>query len=489
MKASRVTPVVLAVLASAAAFGAPPAAGVKNGGGNVPITTSSDQARQAYRDGRDLLERLRATDAGAYFAKAAQLDPAFALAYYGLANTAPTPADFFAALRKAVALAGKTSEGEAHMILALEAQTNGKPAVAQENLLALVKAYPEDERAHTLLGNYYFGRQEYEAAITEYRRATAINPKFSQPYNQLGYALRSLERYDEAEQAFKTYVELIPGDPNPYDSYAELLMKRGRFAESIEQYRKALAQNANFASSYIGIANDQIFLGKPQEARATLATLEHIARNDGEKRLGHFWTAIAYLHEGDTRSALGEIGRNHEIAKSAGDRAAMAGDLNLMGTIELEAGHPDAALAKYDESVAAVDVADTTAAVNETAHRNHLCDLARVALLRHDLKTAAADAERYRQAVAAKNIPFEVRQAHEIAGLVAAASGDRVTAVRELQQANQQDPRVLFALGEAYAAAGDAAAARNAFTRAADFDGLGFNYAFVRAKAQAKLKG
>jgi hypothetical protein len=40
-----------------------------------------------------------------------------------------------------------------------------------------------------------------------------------------------LSHYDDAEAAFKKYVQLIPDDPNPLDSYAELLMKRGRFAD------------------------------------------------------------------------------------------------------------------------------------------------------------------------------------------------------------------------------------------------------------------
>ena len=46
--------------------------------------------------------------------------------------------------------------------------------------------------------------------------------------------------YANAEKAFQKYIELIPKDPNPYDSYAELLLKMGRFEDSIAQYRKAL---------------------------------------------------------------------------------------------------------------------------------------------------------------------------------------------------------------------------------------------------------
>jgi adenylate cyclase len=310
MQASRVRLTVVSIAAAWAVTGVLPANGAGEMPAKVPITTASAEARQAYLKGRDFLEKLRAADARVYFAKATELDPGFAMAYYGLATTAPTAGDFFAALHKAVPLADKASEGEAHMIRALEAGVNGQPDVVRQNLTALVKAYPQDERAHTLLGGFYFGRQEWQAAIDEYHKATAINPEFSQPYNQLGYALRFLEKYDEAEQAFKNYVKLIPGEPNPYDSYAELLMKRGRFTDSIAQYRKALAHNPNFVASYIGIANDQIFLGQLQEARTTLAELEAIARNDGERRQAHFWMAVSYLHEGDSESALSELKHN-----------------------------------------------------------------------------------------------------------------------------------------------------------------------------------
>ena len=44
----------------------------------------------------------------------------------------------------------------------------------------------------------------------------------------------------DTEKTFKKYTELIPGDPNPYDSYAELLLKTGRYDEAVAQYQEAL---------------------------------------------------------------------------------------------------------------------------------------------------------------------------------------------------------------------------------------------------------
>src|SRR5215212_9181589 len=73
----------------------------------IPLTTSSPEAKQLYLEGRDLAEKLRATDAKARFEKAIEKDPAFALAHIGLANSAGTAKEFFAEVDRASALADK----------------------------------------------------------------------------------------------------------------------------------------------------------------------------------------------------------------------------------------------------------------------------------------------------------------------------------------------------------------------------------------------
>jgi tetratricopeptide (TPR) repeat protein len=453
----------------------------------IPITTSSEEARRLYLEGRDLVEKLRATDSRKLFEQAAAKDKTFALAQVGLANTAGTAKEFFGALNQAVALSSKVSEPERLIILGLDAGAKGDVARQKANYTKLTETYPKDERAFNLLGGYYFGQQDYPAAVDAYKKATAINPSFSQPYNQLGYAYRFMEKYPEAEAAFKKYIELIPNDPNPYDSYAELLMKTGRFEESIKNYEKALSVDPNFVASYVGIGNDQIFMGKPADARKTFAKLAAVARNDGEKRLALQWTAFSYVHEGATELALGEVQKMHAIAEAGKDLAAMAGDLNLMGDILLEAGQPDKALAKYQQQMEAIGRADVPAEVKEAIRRNGLFDEARVALQKKDLVAAKAKAATYGQQVAAKKIPFEMRQQHELLGRIALEEKSYAVAVAELEQASQQDPRVLYLLSVALQGKGDGTRARSVLTRAADFNGIANNYPFVRSKAKAAL--
>ena len=74
---------------------------------------------------------------------------------------------------------------------------------------------------------------------------------------------------------------------------------------------------------------------------------------------------------------------------------------------------------------------------------------------------------------------------HELAGRIALAQKAYDDAIKELEQANQQDPRNLYRLGQAYQAKGDKDQAQKFFAEAAGFNSLpALNYAFVRAKAQ-----
>jgi tetratricopeptide (TPR) repeat protein len=451
--------------------------------GKIPITTSSEDARRAYLQGRDLAEKLRATDARRLYTDAVARDPNFALAHLGLANTAGTNKEFVDAVTRAATLAAGASEGERLMIRAVEAGLKGDPAGTLTRYKELVKLFPNDERALTLLGNAHFGRQEYDNAIAQYTRATAINPSFSQPYNQLGYAYRFIEKFGDAETAFKKYIELIPGDPNPYDSYAELLMKMGRFDESIKMYEKALSIDPNFVASYVGIGNDHLAAGRTDQARAAFAKLASVARNTGERRQAHFWTAASYVHDAATDKAIAELKAGYALAEAERDAGSMSGDLTLMGDVLREAGRLDEALARYAEAVAVAEKSQLPPEVKDAARRNHLFEEARVAAVRKDVAAARAKTSAYEKAIAGKNRPFEALQHHELLGLIALAEQKYTAAAAELAKANQQDPRILYRTAVALRDGGDQSKAAAAASKAAKFNGLNFNYAFVKARA------
>ena len=478
------------VLVAALAFLAP-AGCVRQGGEatqKIPITTSSPRALELYLQGRDLVEKLRFTDSRRYFLEAVAEDASFATAYLALANTAPTQTEFFSALERALAAAPEVSEGERLMIGAREAAAKGEGIVQRERLETLVAAYPADERGHNLLGDYLLNAQEYEQAIAQYEESIRINPGFSSPYNGMGYALRYLERYDEAELAFKRYIELIPDEPNPYDSYGELLMKMGRFEESIRNYEKALSFNPNFMPSHVGIGNDYLFMDRPDKARESFHRLLELARDDRERRQARLWMAASYVHEMDRDRALEQMRARYAIAEAGGDLVAMSRDLVVMGDILLYTGSAEEAASSYREAAEAVRRADVPEEVKARAGNNLLYNESRVALALGDLDTAKRHADEYLERIEVRGVPGDKRLFHELAGRIALHEKDWRRALAEFEQANQQDPIVLCLSARAWQGLGDEAKARELVERAANFNAIEFNYAFVRSKACRMLE-
>jgi tetratricopeptide (TPR) repeat protein len=453
--------------------------------GAVPLTTASADARRLYLEARTIAEQLRAHEGRKLYEQAAAADPSFAMAHYQLAVNSATAKDFLEHVKQAVALSDKASEGERLFILALEAGGNANPAKALEYQEELVTKYPRDERAHQLLGTAYFGRQEYDKAIEQYRAATAINPSFSPAYNLLGYAYRQQEKYDSAEIAFKKYIELIPGDPNPYDSYAELLMKTGRFDESIAQYRKALEHDSNFAASKVGIATNLMFQGKHAAGATEMDRLYQHARDDGERRTALFVKGVILVDGGKTDAALKEIEREYALDAKLADTANMSGDALLLGNILLDAGRTDAAEKQFQRSLDLVEKSSLAEDAKQDTRLAALYNRGRIALARGDVAAARTAAEQYAKGADERHNLFRVRQAHELTGLVALQQKDYDQAIAHLGQANQQDPFVVYSTALAWKAKGDGAKAKALAAQAANANVLPLvTYAFVREEAR-----
>jgi tetratricopeptide (TPR) repeat protein len=454
-------------------------------GGKIPITTSSEEARKEFLTGRDLSERLLAQESLPHFDKALTLDPEFASAELARAVSSPTTKEFFEHQKKAVSLAAKASNGEKLLIMANEAGANGVTEIQKEYLDQLVAAYPNDERAQFTLGNYYFAQQELDQALAHYKKATEIAPRYSQVYNLLGYCYRQKGDYVNSEESFKKYVQLIPNDPNPYDSYAELLLKMGRYDESIAQYRKALSIDSHFNPSRFGISADYMYSGKPQEAAAELQTMAEQARNDSELRTALFGMAVLASDQGKFDQAVAAIDKEFAVAEKKGDTASMAADLQAKARILDQMQKFDAAAKEFDRSLQLVADSNLSQELKNNATLQHHFNAASVAIGKKDLAAAKSHAEEFRKGAEARKNDAQLKQAHELAGRIALAEKDNAKAITELEQANLQNPQNLYRLSQAYRGNGDAAKAQEYLKKAAEFNSLpALNYAFVRVKAQ-----
>jgi tetratricopeptide (TPR) repeat protein len=454
----------------------------------IPITTSSSAARASYLQARELFENLRNADARADLQAAVAADPEFALAWLGLAQASTSAQEFFDSVERAVNLVDNVSPGERLWIEGFDAGVKGLPETQRQRYIELAALHEADPRAHNLLGTHHFGQQNWQAASDAFDKATQLAPDFSPPYNMLGYARRFAGDVDGAEAAFQKYIELIPSHPNPYDSYAELLMKTGRFEASIVHYRKALELDRHFQASARGIATNLNLLDRHAEAQAELQRVLPLARNDGERRGVWFAMAVSLLDEGRHEAAIAAIGVELALAARIDDAVAMAGDYTNIATIHLEAGDVEPAEAHFAAALAVVERSDRDDRVKDNWRRGDLYNRGTVAAARGDLPTARELAAQLLSQSETIGNSFGTRLAHQLQGIVALAAGDGDTALAELALANQQNPANMLRQARAASLQGDQELSTQWLRRTVEFNALNnLNFSLVRRQARAEL--
>jgi tetratricopeptide (TPR) repeat protein len=456
--------------------------------GKVPITANSDKAKEEYLKGRSLAENLQGQESLQYYTNAIEADSNFALAYLNRSFNQPSAKAFFEDLNKAVSLADKVSEGERLQIEGFEAGVNANSAKQKEDYEKLVAMFPNDQRAHLLLGNFYFVQQDYQNALAQCNKAAEIDSSFSPAYNMIGYSNRQLMNYDASENAFKKYIELIPNDPNPYDSYAELLLKEGKYDQSIENYQKALTHNPHFVSSIVGVAINEMYKGDYDGARAQIQKLYDSARNDGERRIALFNTAVTFADQGDLDKALDQINKEHDIAVKNNDYAQMSADLNAIATIQAEMGKNKEALENFQKSVEMFDKSASKQELKDNVKLGELYSEATIAINQNDLKTASSKAEEFMKGVTALNNSIQIQLAHQLDGMISLAQKKADDCLSELAQANQQNPYNFYRMAQAYQIKKDKEKAKELCEKVINFNPLpNLNTAFARYHAKKMM--
>ena len=453
----------------------------------IPITTSSEIARDYLIKGRSLSDRLRYQEAIENFKLALKHDPDFTLADYHMAMLDATPAGRLAYFDKAKKDMKNASWGEQQLVLAMEAGMGGFVKKQIEVMEGLIDKYPDDERARNLLGNIYFAQQDYEKAIGIYKEVIGINPEYSQAYNQLGYCYRYIGDYVRAEQAFQKYIQLIPDDPNPYDSYAELLLKMGEYEVSIENYEKALKINPDFTNSYMGLASNYNIKRDYKIARKYLKEFYVRAKTEDQKRLALSAMIVSFVDQGDLEGAMKILNKRSEESLAENDTVLIAGDYNLRGYLYRAQKKPKEAMQSFNQARELIEQSQLPENIKNNFRRGYPYNEALIALMEHDPERAEAKLAEYRVEVEKVESAYLLRTVHELAGQIALEKGEYQKAIEELKQANQQNAMNLYRIAEAYEGLNDLKNALSYYQQAANFNALlDLEFALIRTDAEKK---
>jgi len=320
------------------------------------VPTENLEAYEAYLIGRQrLADRSTAAFAKAveYFERAIRLDPDFALAYVGLAETyilqifysGLPPEETLEKARAATEQALKLDDklGDAYNAL----------AAIKEDMYDFVGAEAAFKRALELNPNHvptfhwygYMLRDELgrpEEALVLHRRAIELDPLSGPIMTNIAGDLLALGRYDEAMEWIEKGVDVVPNYPGGWETLGSVQWSvLGRLDDALVAYSEALARDPNNAVFLANVGLAYLDIGDPIHAEPLIHRSIQIGPESFDSNVA---MQLLKLYRGDEAGALEYAHRANVVGPYA------HGALGVIRDHALRAGRDSEALAPYEKS-------------------------------------------------------------------------------------------------------------------------------------------
>jgi TolB-like protein len=259
-----------------------------------------------------------------FFGHALEKDPAYALAYTGLADCYYLLADYsFLSPREAFprgkAAATKALEldetsAEAHTSLAvIKSEYEWDWLGAEREFKRAIELNPNYATAHHWYSDYLGEMGRHEEAIAEIKRAQQLDPLSLIINTVAGVRFHWARRYDEAVEQLRKTLEMDPNFAVAHHWLGQVYEQMGQHESAIAEHQKAIRASGGSSQAVAALGHAYAAAGKRNEALRILADL-----NERRKTAYVSPYDIAVIHV-----ALGEKDQAFEwLEKAYQERAA-----------------------------------------------------------------------------------------------------------------------------------------------------------------------
>jgi tetratricopeptide (TPR) repeat protein len=462
----------------------------------IPVTTSSAEARLAFEAGQAALDRGDGTQANALFRTAVAADPNFTYAWVNLSNVTFSTEEFNAALKGGEQGAAKASEGERMLLdfnklfltnnfdaqLTLAKQLTDKYPNSPRAWMVLAAAQGalnkfEDQRAtlakvvelapwfspatFTLAGSYLFNEpKDFAKAEKYYRSAISVAPGNDMYYWALGDVYRGTNRLEEARRYYQLALQLDPKDLTAPIKLGHVNSFLGHFDEARQDYDRGIAAggpaNAGFLVPFKSFT--WVYAGEPAKAIQSLEKLVADIDGFGAGKDQVLNAKVGALTNAATIAMFSNL--NDDAARVLAMRTTlMRENAKLVGT-EAFSKIQEAQIAFFDGQLAA---------------------------WRGDYKAAAKLAQKTADLVADENNARKMEPVHELLGLIALRQKNYKKAATELRVADQTQLHNKYLLAQALEVTNGKDEAARLYKEVAENNFNTVDFALLRAPALKKV--
>jgi len=283
--------------------------------------TRNAEAYQLYVKGRYFWNKRTGSDlnkAKNYFEQALKLDPAYALAYSGLA-------DCYALL----------SYFDSNYPFA---ETFPKAKALAEKALEIDSTLVEP---HATLGfalhSYYW---DWGGAETEYKRALELNPNYATAHHWYAWYLILVGRREESVQEMKRALELDPVSMEIHADLADVLVEAYRADEAMKYAQASLEMDPNFVDTILAVGHIHRQKGELDQSITEFEKARELSQSRPD--------VLAFL--GNAYALAGKTGKAVDLIAELKTKVAKDVSSYQLAKIYVGLGEKDKALAALEKA-------------------------------------------------------------------------------------------------------------------------------------------
>jgi DNA-binding winged helix-turn-helix (wHTH) protein/TolB-like protein/lipoprotein NlpI len=290
--------------------------------------TENTEAYQACLRGRYFWAKSRPDmlkKAIEYFQQAITIDPHYALAYSGLADSysglgnvrvgVKAPNEVMpqakAAALKALELDDELAEAHASLATILM-RYDLDWSSAEKEFKRAIELNPTDARMHQWYASLLSARGRHDEAIAEIERAKGLDPVSVVINSISGMLLFHARRYDEALTAFSKTLDMDPTYGHARGYLGAVYEQKRMFQQAIEAFKKNAETNRETSLQALG--HGYALAGKRSEALAILDELKMLSK---QKYIPAYFIAVVYTGLNDKAQAIEWLEKGYQERSGA----------------------------------------------------------------------------------------------------------------------------------------------------------------------------
>lgn len=463
----------------------------------IPVTTSSEEARALYSEGQYLVDVGRGVQAREKFMAAEAVDPGFALAYYGRSNAALSFAEFQHSLDAAMEHSEGISDGERMQIEINRTFLSNNSATGLELAEDLTEKYPASARAWIILAGMQANENDNLGARASNMKALELEENSAAALAGLSnnYLFGEPRDFSTAEMWANKFIAAYPGEAKGYEVLGDIKRAQNNLEGALEAYNTASKMDPTLEAAAHKRGHVNSFLGNIPEARA--AYDEAIALAPPESRAGFaVYKGFTNIHGGDIPAAIDELEALADQVESMGTpedqvKGSQVFALDSAAFAAMHAGlfeRAESIVARRDALAMSIaeDVGTDDARRLQEANCQFFDGL--LAAYEGNADAAAAHANAIMALLEGDENPRKNEPAHWVLGVIALNNEDYAVAVEQLRQADFANTMfVRYQLALAEEGLGNTEEAKRLFADVANYNFNSVGFALMRKDAAARV--